>query len=74
LSDQVNTAEPGENPGKVVVACAIDFDVEILGLKAEQGIAHGAADNHGSKAGAMKRADDLFERQRKGEEHVGSRL
>ncbi len=55
----------------MIVRHAVDFDVEILGLQTEEGVAHGAAHHHGLESGRAQIAHDLFQRKWKSEHHPG---
>ena len=63
LAYQIDTSAAGQKGGQVVVRDAVDFDVEVLGVEAEEGVAHRPAHHHwyGTRRVA-EIADDLLER------------
>ncbi len=61
--DQIHAAAAGQERGQMIVRHAVDFDVEVLGLEAEQGVAHRASHHHGLESGRAQIADNLFQRE-----------
>ena len=62
LAYQIHAPAAGQKRGQIIVGNAVDFDVEVLRLEAQQGIAHRSAHHHGAEAGLAQLAHDPFER------------
>ena len=63
FADQIDAAAVARNAARSIVGHAVDFDVEVFGFEAEQGVAHGAAHDDGLESGLAQVADDVFERE-----------
>ena len=69
LADKIDAAGAGKQTGQLIVCDAVDFDVEILGFNAKEGIADGSADDEGTMAGSGEATNCLIERGWQCESH-----